>query len=106
MKVYKPGTDCEVEFTILANGKKCPEFTRPEDDEGDSVAKVCYIPIADGDTITMDVDAGRLDVDLSDAVIAERVAAYVPPEAVDCTGVLAKYAKLVSSATEGAVTLV
>ncbi|WP_354701927.1 Dihydroxy-acid dehydratase [Paraconexibacter sp. AEG42_29] len=87
-------------FSGATHGFMCGHVA-PEAVKGGPIAAV-----ADGDTITMDVDAGRLDVDLTDAVIAERVAAYVPPEAVDCTGVLAKYAKLVSSATEGAVTLV
>jgi len=36
--------------------------------------------------------------------IAERVAAYEPPPCPDRTGVLAKYAKLVGSAAQGAVT--
>ena len=68
-------------------------------------------PIAavhDGDTITIDVEARRLDVDLSDEEIERRAAAYSPPPAAasngGATGVLAKYAKLVSSASEGAVT--
>ncbi len=60
--------------------------------------------IADGDTVTIDVDARRLDVDLGDDEIARRVAAYEVPDNPDRTGVLAKYAKLVSSAAEGAVT--
>jgi dihydroxy-acid dehydratase len=64
-------------------------------------------PIAalkDGDEITIDVDARRLDVALTDAEIAERIAAYQPPPNPDATGVLAKYAALVTSASEGAVT--
>jgi dihydroxy-acid dehydratase len=64
-------------------------------------------PIAalrDGDSITIDVDARRLDVDLSDEQIAERVRAYRPPPGPNSGSVLAKYAKLVSSASEGAVT--
>ena len=65
-------------------------------------------PIAavhEGDTVTIDVKARRLDVDLTDEEIAERVAAYEPPDNGESgTGVLAKYAKLVSSAAEGAVT--
>ena len=66
-------------------------------------------PIAaaqDGDTITIDVDAGRIDIDLDDDEIARRVAAYEVPESPDATGVLAKYARLVSCASEGAVTIV
>jgi len=61
--------------------------------------------VADGDEITIDVDARRLDVALSDEEIAERLAAYAPPPNPDVTGVLAKYARLVGSASEGAVTL-
>jgi len=72
----------------------------PEAARGGPIAAV-----ADGDRITIDVDARRLDVALSDAEIAERVAAYRPPPNPDMTGVLAKYARLVGSASEGAVTL-
>jgi dihydroxy-acid dehydratase len=61
--------------------------------------------VSEGDTITIDVDARRLDVDLDDDAIAERAAAYQPPANPDRTGVLAKYAALVGSASEGAVTL-
>jgi dihydroxy-acid dehydratase len=45
----------------------------------------------------------RLDVDLSDEEIAARVADYAPPPPAYRQGVMAKYAKLVSSAAEGAV---
>jgi len=65
-------------------------------------------PIAalqDGDTITVDVDAKRIDVALSDDEIARRVADYTPPPATDVSGVLGKYAKLVGSAAQGAVTI-
>ncbi|MFM8884312.1 MAG: dihydroxy-acid dehydratase [Solirubrobacterales bacterium] len=62
--------------------------------------------VRDGDRVTIDVAERRLDVDLSDEEIAERVAAYVAPPNVDRTGVLAKYAAQVGSASEGAVTLV
>jgi dihydroxy-acid dehydratase len=60
--------------------------------------------VRDGDEVTIDVDARRLDVRLSDEEIADRVAGYTPPPNPDATGVLAKYAALVSSASEGAVT--
>ena len=59
--------------------------------------------VQDGDTITIDVTNRRLDVDLPDDEIARRVDAYESPDAVT-DGVLGKYAKLVSSASEGAVT--
>jgi dihydroxy-acid dehydratase len=64
-------------------------------------------PIAalrDGDLISFDVDARRLDVELDDEEIARRVADYSPPEPVYTNGVMAKYARSVSSASEGAVT--
>jgi dihydroxy-acid dehydratase len=60
--------------------------------------------VQDGDTITIDVENRRLDVDLPDDEIARRVEAYEAPDPVKGNGVLAKYAKLVSSASEGAVT--
>jgi dihydroxy-acid dehydratase len=60
--------------------------------------------VQDGDEITIDVDSRRLDVALDDATIAERVAAYVGPDNSELGGVLGKYAKLVSSASQGAIT--
>ena len=60
--------------------------------------------IRDGDTISFDVEARRLDVELSDEEIARRVAEYEPPEPAYTNGVMAKYARSVSSASEGAVT--
>jgi dihydroxy-acid dehydratase len=54
--------------------------------------------------ITIDVDARRIDVALDDVEVAARVAAYHRPPNEDVTGVLAKYARLVGSASEGAVT--
>jgi dihydroxy-acid dehydratase len=61
--------------------------------------------IADGDEITFDVDARRLDVALDDAEIVARVAAYQSPVNGDTTGALGKYARQVSSASHGAVTV-
>jgi dihydroxy-acid dehydratase len=64
-------------------------------------------PIAaleDGDTIVLDVDARELRVELSDDEIAARLADWSPPAPRYTRGVLAKYASLVSSAAEGAVT--
>ncbi|MGA9372317.1 MAG: dihydroxy-acid dehydratase [Solirubrobacterales bacterium] len=60
--------------------------------------------VRDGDRITLDIDARRLDVDLSDEEIAKRVEAYEPPEPHYKRGVMAKYAASVSSASQGAVT--
>jgi dihydroxy-acid dehydratase len=60
--------------------------------------------VADGDRITIDVDERRLDVDLDVATLNERIASYEGPDNSALGGVLGKYAKLVSSASEGAVT--
>jgi dihydroxy-acid dehydratase len=60
--------------------------------------------VQDGDTITIDVTNRRIDVNLSEAEIAERLRGYRPPAAAYTNGVMGKYAKLVSSASEGAVT--
>jgi dihydroxy-acid dehydratase len=60
--------------------------------------------IREGDEISFDVDARRLDVALSDEEIAARVADYRAPEPAYRTGVMAKYAASVSSASVGAIT--
>jgi dihydroxy-acid dehydratase len=60
--------------------------------------------VRDGDEITLDVDTRRLDVSLSEAEIAQRIADYRPPERPYPGAALAKYARLVASASEGAVT--
>ncbi len=57
-----------------------------------------------GDTITVDVVSRRLDVALSDEEIAARIAAYEPPQRPYPGAALSKYAKLVSSASRGALT--
>jgi dihydroxy-acid dehydratase len=71
----------------------------PEANRGGPIAAV-----QDGDVITLDIDARRLDVDLPDDEVARRVEAYEPPEPRYKRGVMAKYAASVSSASEGAVT--
>ncbi len=60
--------------------------------------------IREGDQITLDVDTRRMDVDLSDEEIAQRVAEYQPPTSPFGSGVMSKYAATVSSASRGAVT--
>jgi dihydroxy-acid dehydratase len=60
--------------------------------------------VRDGDTITLDVDSRRLDVELSDDEVAERRRTYVAPERAYAGAALEKYARLVSSASAGAVT--
>ena len=64
-------------------------------------------PIAavhDGDVIVFDVGRRELHVELSDEEIRKRLASWRPPEARYRTGVMAKYARQVSSAALGAVT--
>jgi dihydroxy-acid dehydratase len=68
----------------------------PEAAAGGSIALV-----RDGDVITLDVKARRLDVE---ADLESRRAQWKPPAPHYKTGVMAKYAKLVSSASLGAVT--
>ena len=60
--------------------------------------------IEEGDTITVDIDARRLEIDLDEETIATRVAAYEPPPSPFGTGVMSKYAATVSSASAGAIT--
>jgi dihydroxy-acid dehydratase len=73
----------------------------PEAARGGPIAAV-----ADGDTIVFDIEKRRLDVELSEADLRKRLAGWHAPEPRYKTGVFAKYAALVSSASEGAVTFV
>ena len=64
-------------------------------------------PIAalrDGDTISFDIGKRRLDVEITQAEIDLRLRQWKPPKPRYETGVMAKYANLVSSASRGAVT--
>jgi dihydroxy-acid dehydratase len=60
--------------------------------------------VRDGDAITFDIKARRLDVALSRAELARRRERWRPPRPRYTHGVMAKYARFVSSASEGAVT--
>jgi dihydroxy-acid dehydratase len=59
--------------------------------------------VLDGDTITIDIDAKRLTLELSEDELAQRVASWQPPPLSDAGGVFARYRALVGSASEGAV---
>ncbi|MGH7408797.1 MAG: dihydroxy-acid dehydratase, partial [Candidatus Methylomirabilales bacterium] len=64
-------------------------------------------PIAalkNGDTVVFDIAKRRLDVELTKAEITKRLAKWKPPAPRYVSGVMAKYARLVSSASEGAIT--
>jgi dihydroxy-acid dehydratase len=60
--------------------------------------------VRNGDTIEIDAVANTLNLLIPDDEFATRLAAYTPPAPRETRGVLAKYAKLVGSASEGAVT--
>ena len=60
--------------------------------------------IEDGDEIVIDVDRSALDLDVPEATLAERRARWKPRPPSYAGGVMAKYAALVSTASEGAVT--
>ena len=60
--------------------------------------------IEDGDEIVIDVDRSALDLDVPEATLAERRARWKPRPPNYAGGVMAKYAALVSTASEGAVT--
>jgi dihydroxy-acid dehydratase len=71
----------------------------PEAARGGPIAAV-----QDGDIVVFDVPARRLAVELSDQEMAGRLAAWQPTKPRYRSGVMAKYARLVSSAAQGAVT--
>ncbi len=60
--------------------------------------------VEEGDVIVFDVDARRLDLEVPDEVVRQRLARWRPPAPRYTTGVMAKYAAMVSSAAEGAIT--
>jgi dihydroxy-acid dehydratase len=60
--------------------------------------------VEEGDEIVIDVDRKALDLNVDAKVLTERAARWMPPAPRYATGVMAKYAALVSSASEGAVT--
>jgi len=71
----------------------------PEAAKGGPIAAV-----QNGDIIHMDITNRRLDVELTDQQIQARLTKWTPPAPHYTSGVMAKYAKLVSSASQGAVT--
>ncbi len=74
----------------------------PEAAEGGPIAVV-----REGDPLRIDVARRRLDIDISDEVLQQRLADWKPlAPSPSTTGVLAKYARLVRDASQGAVTSV
>ncbi len=62
--------------------------------------------INDGDIISFDIPARKLNVNLTDAEIEKRLANWKPPAPRFTSGVMAKYALLVSSAAQGAIAVI
>jgi dihydroxy-acid dehydratase len=60
--------------------------------------------VLEGDTITIDADRRLIEVDVPAEELARRRSAWSPPPPRYTRGVLAKYARLVGSASRGAVT--
>ena len=60
--------------------------------------------VRDGDMVALDIPGRRLDLEVPEAELQQRKAAWVGPAPRYKTGVLGKYARLVSSASIGAVT--
>jgi dihydroxy-acid dehydratase len=71
----------------------------PEAQEGGPIALV-----EDGDLVTVDATENRIDLEVDDATMARRRAAWTPPPPQATRGTLAKYIRLVGSASEGCVT--
>ena len=69
----------------------------PEAAAGGPIALIC-----EGDSVTVDIEGGALTLNVSDEELEARRAAWVAPAPKHDHGVLAKYAKMVSSADEGA----
>ena len=102
MKGAGRGGDC----ALLTDGRFsggthgfCVGHVAPEAVDGGPIAFV-----ADGDVVTIDVTARSIDVAIDPAELAERQANWKLPEPRYRTGVLAKFAKLVTGAERGAVT--
>ncbi|MGH3664601.1 MAG: dihydroxy-acid dehydratase [Egibacteraceae bacterium] len=77
----------------------CVGHVAPEACDGGPIALV-----ADGDRIVLDVPSRRIDLDVDPGELERRRAALTHPQPRYTTGVLAKYARLVSGAERGAVT--
>jgi len=71
----------------------------PEAADGGPIALV-----EDGDTITIDIAQKTISLDVDPAVLEQRRARWQAPPPAYTTGVMAKYIKLVRSASEGAIT--
>ena len=58
--------------------------------------------VEEGDTVAIDIDAGTIELEVPEAELDRRRAAWEPPAPKYATGVLSRYARLVTSADKGA----
>jgi len=99
------GMGLESSVALITDGRfsggtrgACIGHVSPEAAEGGPIAL-----LQDGDIIAIDIPAGVLEVELSEAELARRQAAWQPRENGRLTGWLARYAKMATSASKGAV---
>jgi len=99
------GMGLESSVALITDGRfsggtrgACIGHVSPEAAEGGPIAL-----LQDGDDIAIDIPAGSLEVELSEAELARRQAAWQPRENGRLTGWLARYAKMATSASKGAV---
>src|SRR5437868_10413902 len=90
-------TGCRSRFSGATHGLMVGHVA-PEAARGGALAA-----LRDGDVVEIDVTARRLHVELSDDELRARLADVTLPPPRYATGVLARYARAVSSASEGAV---
>ena len=93
----KVGLITDGRFSGASQGA-CIGHVSPEAMEGGVIAL-----IEDGDIISIDIPNRKLELEVSDEELARRRAAWVKPEPKIKTGYLARYAKLTTSASTGAV---
>ena len=93
----KVGLITDGRFSGASQGA-CIGHISPEAMEGGTIAL-----INDGDIISIDIPNRKLELEVSDEELAKRRAAWVKPEPKIKTGYLARYAKLTTSASTGAV---
>ena len=93
----KVGLITDGRFSGASQGA-CVGHVSPEAMSGGPIAL-----IEDGDMITIDIPNRKLELEISDEELAKRRANWVQPEPKIKTGYLARYAKLTTSANEGAI---
>ncbi len=99
------GMGLDKEVALITDGRfsgatrgACIGHVSPEAAEGGTIALV-----EDGDIISIDMNACTIELEVDDATLAKRRAAWVKPEPKVTKGYLARYAKLVTSANTGAI---